>query len=115
MWSPQWGACCELPLIRPGEAEIDDPIEQRRRPQMRIIDQPLPAVDEEILHRLRPGRLALTRTALAVQIRTDRLAVMAEMVGERGDRPGLYLLAVGPSLRLRYDCCQVKVWGRRDP
>ena len=74
-------------LIRPAEPKVDDLVEQRRRPQMRVIGQPLPAVVEEVGHRLRPGRVALTRTALAVQIRTDRLAVMPEMSGDRADRP----------------------------
>jgi hypothetical protein len=76
-------------LIRAGEAQLDDLVEQRGRPQVRIIGQPLPTVAEELLHRLRPDGLALTRTALAVQIRTDRLAVMPEMAGDRADRPTL--------------------------
>jgi hypothetical protein len=76
-------------LIRPRKAQAGHLVEQRRRPQMRIIIEPLPAIRQEVGHRLRPSRLALTRHPFAVQIRPDRLAVMTEMSGDRADRPPL--------------------------
>jgi hypothetical protein len=47
-------------LIRPGKAEGDHLVEQRRQPQVWIVREPLPAVTEEVLHRLCASGLALT-------------------------------------------------------
>jgi len=59
----------------------------RRRPQMRVVREPDPAVvDERVDHR-RPNRLAVVRLPLAVQIGTDGLAVMTGMPRDRRDRP----------------------------
>jgi hypothetical protein len=73
--------------IRLVEAELHDLVEQRHRPQMRILDQPFPAEVNERIEQLRTCPSAHARDAFAVQIRADRFAVMAEMASDRRDRP----------------------------
>jgi hypothetical protein len=76
-------------LIRAGVAQLDDLVEQRGQPQVRIVSQPLTAVVDELRQPLRPRRRPLTRTARAVQIGADGLAVMTGVGGDRADRPPL--------------------------
>ncbi|MFI2352901.1 hypothetical protein ACH492_39185 [Streptomyces sp. NPDC019443] len=68
--------------------EFDDLLEERRRPQVWVVAEPLAAVLQEGHERVR--RLTpISRDPFAVQISADRLAIVAQMPGNRGDRPAL--------------------------
>lgn len=73
--------------VRATEPQLEQLIEQRRRPHMRVIPEPDPAVlDERPDHRrCRPD--TLLGLPLAIEVGTDRLTVMAKMPGDRRDRP----------------------------
>lgn len=75
--------------IRAGEPEPGQLVEQRRRPQVRVIGQSNPAVFEERVDQRRLRALPPSRLALAGQIRAHRLAVHAQVPGDRRDRPAL--------------------------
>ena len=80
----------ELPRerrIRLIEPEHDNLVEQRHRPKMRVLDESLTAIRGERIEHTCTGRSADACGAFAVQIRADRLAVMAEMASDRRDRP----------------------------
>jgi hypothetical protein len=62
-------------------------VEQRRRPQVRIVDEAGRHIGDERRQRIRRRRPAHARFAFAVEIRADRLAVALEMTGDRRDRP----------------------------
>ena len=74
---------------RPVVAERDDFVEQRQRPQMRVLDEAFPAVVDEHVEPIDTGRSADVGDTIAGQIGADRLAVAAEMTGDRRDRPAL--------------------------
>ena len=75
-------------LIRRGERESFQLVEQGDRPQMRVFDQPRGHVVDERGERI-ISAFPHPRFALTVQVVPDRLAVPADMVGDRGDRPAL--------------------------
>ena len=64
--------------------EGDDLVEQHRGPHMRVLEQPGPDIG---LERVIVGPSAHTGAAFTGQIHPDGLAVMAEVTGDRGDRP----------------------------
>jgi hypothetical protein len=68
-------------------AQLAELVEQRGGPQVRVLGQPFPAVVDERLERIRFTALALPGDPAAVQIGADGLAVMAQVPGDRGDRP----------------------------
>ena len=75
--------------IRRGRTRADELVEQRRSP---TDAGPRPAARGSSRRTGRTDPLARLRTPgsrFAVQIGPDRLAVMAEMAGDRGDRPAL--------------------------
>jgi hypothetical protein len=69
--------------IRPREPQLDDLVEQRRRPQMRITSQPLPAVRHERLDQQWRSPRPLARLSPARQMRTNGLAITAQMPSDR--------------------------------
>jgi hypothetical protein len=73
--------------IRPVEAERDDLVEQRQRPQMRVLDEAFAAVVDEHVERIDTAGATDISDSVAGQIGADRLAVAAEMTGDRRDRP----------------------------
>ena len=75
-------------LIRGGEPEGLKLVEQGDGPQVRILDQPGSHILDERCERVL-GTFAHPRFPLTVQVVPDRLAVPADMVGDRGDRPAL--------------------------
>jgi len=101
--------------IRPVEPESGDLIEQYRGPQMRSLNQSLPAIVNERCEHVVTRRRPHTGTAFTVQIGTDRLAVMTQMAGDRSDRPAsltervrVYIILLcehGIGLPLVLACC----------
>ena len=75
--------------IRPVKPQWLQLIEQRHRPQMRVLDQPGGHIVDERCERIRLRRGTFTGSAFAGQVVADRLAVMTQMPGDRGDRPAL--------------------------
>src|SRR5665213_139214 len=73
--------------IRPSVTEPDDLIEQRRRPQVRIVNEPGPDIRLERRQRIGRRRHPPSRHTFAIQIRADRLRVSFQMAGDRRDRP----------------------------
>jgi len=68
--------------VRAVVAQLEQLVEQRRGPQVRVIPQPLPAVRSERLERVRAA--ARPDPGLATgQIRPDRLTVPTEVAGDR--------------------------------
>jgi hypothetical protein len=79
---------------RPGEGRIgavvpqlNQLVEQRGGPQVRVLSQSLPAVAVERLERVRFGAGPLPGDPAAAQVGADGLAVMTQVPGDRGDRP----------------------------
>jgi hypothetical protein len=75
--------------IRLVEPERDEFVVQRRRPQVRILTQPFAGVVDEPVEAVVARRCPHAGDPAAAQVRPDRLAVMAEMAGDRRDRPPL--------------------------
>ena len=71
------------PWVGPVVAQRGDLVEQRGRPQMRVLFQPQLAVRGERPEDVLTGRCADTGGPLAGQVRPDRLAVLAQMPGNR--------------------------------
>ena len=65
----------------------DDLVEEDLSHHMRVLPQALAAVVHERGEPVRSGRSTCARRASAVQVGGDRLAVVSEMPGDRGDRP----------------------------
>jgi hypothetical protein len=75
------------PRIRPVVTQRHDLAEQHRAPHVRIVDEPLTDIRLEPLEHIGLDPPAHARLAFAGQIATDRLAVMADVTGNRRDRP----------------------------
>jgi len=73
--------------IRPVIAEVGDLVEQGRRPQMRVLNQPGRAARGVPCERVVTGRCPDPDLPFPVEIHLDRLAVPADMPGDRRDRP----------------------------
>jgi hypothetical protein len=94
-------------LIRPVVTELEHLVVQGAGPHVWIVLEPLRAVHLDPVERLHPRALAHSRFA-AVQIGADRLAVPAQVPGDRADRPAplgqcMYLDVVLP--------CEHEQWG----
>src|SRR6185312_15398658 len=68
-------------------AQLEQLVEQRGRPQVRVLAQPFPAVADERLERIRLGPPALAGDPAPLQVGADGLAVMSQVSGDRRDRP----------------------------
>jgi hypothetical protein len=75
------------PRVGPVVAEAADLVEQRRRPQVRVLDQPQPAVLGEPVEHVRTGRSADAGLPVTGEVGPDGLAVVAGVPGDRRDRP----------------------------
>jgi hypothetical protein len=73
--------------IRAVVTQLEQLVEQRGRPQVRVLAQPFPAVAGERLERIGLGPAALAGDPVAAQVGADGLAVMAQVPGDRRDRP----------------------------
>ena len=71
------------------EAQLDDLVEQRGAPHMRVIDEPLRRVGQERPERIRCATGPLASDPVAGQLGPDGLAVMSQVLGDRRDRPTL--------------------------
>jgi hypothetical protein len=73
--------------IRPAVSELDQLVVQRGRPQVRIVDQPLPRIAGERLEPVRPRRPPNPHGRLVGQIAAHRAPVDLQVPGDRRDRP----------------------------
>ncbi len=72
--------------IRPLVTERSQLVEQRHRPQVRVLGQSRGGVVDERVERVRDGALTHPGLAFTVQIRADGLAVMVRAAGDLADR-----------------------------
>ena len=73
--------------IRPAIPERGDLVEQRRRPHMRVLREPLADIRLEPVEHVDLGLGPNAGLTFAVQIRPDRLTVPASVSGNGRDRP----------------------------